>query len=313
MVDELQEIAAAVDIGGTKIAVGLVSKDGRILTSETAPTDPQAGFEAAIDRMAAMLQRCTRQFSAHPVGIGIGCTGPIDPFTGVLGEVNLLPGWQGQPLTGALTAATGLQAVAENDADATALGEAAFGVGKGAGSFLLVAVGTGIGGGLITNGRLYRGAGGAHPEIGHFILVPQGAPCTCGAHGCWEAYASGPALEAWFNQNFPQETWWDGRQIFSAADSGHLPARQAIERTAHFLGLGISNLITMFCPEVIGLAGGLMERWDDFATAVQKAVHENCRMVPHARVRLERARLGGQAGLLGAAQVWWSRHEADLR
>jgi len=313
MLDESQEIAAAVDIGGTKIAVGLVSKDGRILVSETAPTDPQAGFEAAIDRMAAMLQRCARRFSARPAGIGIGCTGPIDPFSGVLGEVNLLPGWQGKPLTAALTAATGLQAVAENDADATALGEAAFGVGKGAGSFLLVAVGTGIGGGLIVDGRLYRGAGGAHPEIGHFIVVPQGAPCTCGARGCWEAYASGPALEAWFNQNYPQGSWWNARQIFAAADAGNLQAREAVERAAHFLGVGISNLITMFCPEVIGLAGGLMERWSDFAAGVQKAIHENCRMVPHARVRLERARLGGQAGLLGAARVWWSRREADLR
>lgn len=311
MLNESQEIAAAIDIGGTKIAVGLVSKDGRILVSETTPTEPQAGFEAAIHRMAAMLQHCTQQLSIRPVGIGIGCTGPVDPFTGVLGEVNLLPGWQGKPLTAALTAATGLQAVVENDADATALGEAAFGVGKGAGSFLLVAVGTGIGGGLIVDGHLYRGAGGAHPEIGHFILVPQGTPCTCGAHGCWEAYASGPALETWFNQNHPQESWWDGRRIFAAADAGNPQAREAIERTAHFLGLGISNLITMFCPEVIGLAGGLMERWDDFAATVQTAIHENCRMVPHTQVRLERARLGGQAGLLGAARVWWSRREAN--
>ena len=313
MVKESQEIAAAVDIGGTKIAVGLVSKDGRILVSETAPTDPQAGFEAAIDRMAAMLQRCARRFSVRPAGIGVGCTGPIDPFSGALGEVNLLPGWQGKSLTAVLTAATGLQAVAENDADATALGESAFGVGKGAGSFLLVAVGTGIGGGLIVDGRLYRGAGGAHPEIGHFIVVPQGTPCTCGARGCWEAYASGPALEAWFNQNYPQGSWWDARQIFAAADAGNPQAREAVERAAHFLGVGISNLITMFCPEVIGLAGGLMERWGDFAAGVQEAIHENCRMVPHARVRLEPARLGGQAGLLGAARVWWSRREADLR
>lgn len=298
---------AAVDIGGTKIAVGVVSREGRILAQAACPTSPEAGFSAAVLRACDLLRGCIAETGGRPAGVGIGCTGPVDPFSGVLGEVNLLPGWQGCDLTAAFSAELGLPAAVENDADATTLGEAAFGAGRGAASFLLVAVGTGIGGGLVLGGRLYRGTGGAHPEIGHMVVEPGGLPCTCGAQGCWESYAAGPALEDWFNRAHPQPEPWDARRICAAADAGDLRARAAVEREGRYLGLGIANLVTAFCPDTLGLAGGLMERWDLFEGEVRAALRRNCRLVPYEQVRLARAELGSRAGLLGAAQVWWSR------
>lgn len=305
-------IVAAIDIGGTKIAAGLVAQDGRILASGVTPTDPAAGFEAAMRRTADLLRGCITASGAQPGAIGIGCTGPVDPFSGALGEVNLLPGWQGCNLVEALSAEMGLPAAVENDADAAALGEAAFGAGKDARSFLLVAVGTGIGGGWVLDGRLYRGVGGAHPEIGHLIIQPGGQPCTCGARGCWEAYASGPALEDWFNRAHVQPDRWDGRRICAAAEAGHAGAQAAVERAGRYLGQGLAALITALCPERIALAGGLMERWALFEPHARAVIRESCRLVPFQQVELARAQLGDRAGLLGAAQVWWSREMDDL-
>jgi glucokinase len=301
------QIVAAVDIGGTKIAAGIVARDGRILAQNTCPTAPEEGFEAAMQRTADMLRECARQSDAEPGAIGIGCTGPVDPLSGRLGEVNLLPGWQGCGLSEALSARLGLPAAVENDADAAALGEAAFGSGVGMRSFLLVAVGTGIGVGMLLDGRLYRGTGGAHPEAGHMVIEPAGLACSCGARGCWEAYASGPAMEDWFNQTYPAAQAWDGRQICAAADAGDARALAAVEREGSYLGLGLSNLVTAFCPDAIALAGGLMERFDLFEAPIRAVIQANCRLVPYDQVQLLRARLGGQAGLLGAAQVWWHR------
>jgi len=303
------QIVAAVDIGGTKIAAGLVSREGRILAQSACPTLPEQGFEAAMQRTAALLQECVQQTGAQPAAVGIGCTGPVDPLSGVLGEVNLLPGWQGSNLSQALSVRLGLPAALENDADAAALAESAFGSGRGARSFLLVTVGTGIGVGTVLDGRLYRGTGGAHPEAGHMVIEPGGLPCTCGARGCWEAYACGPAMEAWFNQcrsGHSAEVGWDSRQICAAADAGDVNALAAVGREGSYLGLGLANLITCFCPDAVALAGGLMERFDLFETRIHTVIQANCRFVPLEQVRLLRAQLGSQAGLLGAAQTWWN-------
>ena len=266
---------AAVDIGGTKIAAGIVSHDGRILAQETCPTAPEQGFENAMRHTAGMLRRCAVESGAQPSAIGIGCTGPVDPLSGALGDVNLLPGWQGCNLVEALSAELGIPTAVENDADAAALGKSAFGSGAGARSFLLVAVGTGIGVGIVLDGRLYRGVGGAHPELGHQVIDPNGPDCTCGARGCWEAFASGPAMEDWFNQLYPQDVPWDGRKICAAADAGDPRALEAVEREGTYLGVGLANLVTCFCPEVIGLAGGLMQRLDLFETRARAVIAAN--------------------------------------
>jgi glucokinase len=295
---------AALDIGGTKIAAGLVSAEGRVLARGSIPADAQAGFHAAIERTTRLLDELTRQACGHPEGIGIGCTGPVDPLSGVLGNVDTLPGWQGNGLTEALSAATGLPCAVENDADAHALGEYALGIGRGANPFLMVTVGTGIGGGIILDGKIFRGLDGAHPEVGHHSLEANGKTCVCGARGCWEALAAGPAWEEWFRKTYPERFAWGGREICAAADAGDPRALEAVEREGFYLGAGLANLINLFAPRAIGLGGGIMERFDLFERFIRAEIRARCAYLPHERVRLDRALLGSDSGLLGAAEVW---------
>jgi glucokinase len=295
---------AAIDIGGTKIALGLVSEDGRILARATTPTIPGAGFPAAIARMRAILEQLRGQVGGQPVGIGIGCTGPVDPVSGILGNVDTLPGWQGCGLTEALRSATGLNCRVENDADAHALAEYTYGFGRGADPFVMVTIGTGIGGGLIREGKIYRGLAGAHPEPGHQMIEASGPMCVCGAQGCWEALASGPAWEAWFHRNHPECADWDGRRICAAAERGDARGIAAVRREGFYLGVGLANLINVLAPQAIALGGGLMERFQLFEPFIREEIRKSCAYLPHELVRLGRTSLGTDSGLIGAAQVW---------
>ena len=302
----------AIDVGGTKIAVGVVDSGGRILARDEGPTAPEQGYAAALQRIEEMLRRALQECGRSIEGIGIGSTGPIDPETGVFGEVGTLPGWRGSPLAPDLERAFGVPARVENDADAAALGEAAWGAGRGSRTLVYVTVSTGIGVGLLLDGRIYRGAGGAHPEIGHMVIDAHGPPCYCRASGCWESLASGPAMEAWMEASmrangatatFPNEAL-TARRICELARQGDMPAGHAVLRGAHYLGLGLANLVTVFCPETIALGGGLMQSADLLLPEALAVVREICTQVPLERTSIVLASLGQDAGLLGAACVW---------
>lgn len=301
------DLVGALDIGGTKIAAGIVSPDGRVLAQAAVPTRPDRSFHEAAAEMAALLRQAVEQTGGRLAGIGIGCTGPVNPLSGEIGALSFLDPWAGENLLQAVQQQTGLPVRLENDADAAAMGEYAWGAGSGAESFLMITVGTGIGGGLVLGGRLYRGVGGAHPEFGHPVIDPSGPACSCGAHGCWESLAAGPRLESWFRATYPQTDGWDARRICAAADAGDPRGLAAVQREAHYLGVGLANLITQLCPEVVSLGGGLMERLDLFESGIRAVIRQQCGLVPYEAVRLERARLGSQTGLLGAAQVWLSQ------
>jgi glucokinase len=222
--------------------------------------------------------------------------------------VNTLPGWVGWNPVADLSNVFGVSAALENDADAAALGEARWGVGRGKSSLIGITVGTGIGAGIILNGEVYRGADGSHPEIGHHIVEPSGPLCTCGAYGCWESLASGPALEQWYTEHNLDEVR-SGKDICDLARSGNAGAQSAVNRMAKYLGLGISNVVSMFMPEVIALSGGVMQNSDLFLDRIRAVVLKNSRLVPAARCEIVVSSLGSDAGLIGAAQVWRSRFE----
>jgi glucokinase len=298
-------LTGAIDIGGTKIAVGIVEAQGRILAQAETPTDPGLGYPAAIDRIENALRRLLNECGRAIEGIGIGSTGPIDFETGIYGEVGTLPGWQGSPLAGDLERRFGLPVAVENDADAAALGEAVWGAGRGSRSLLYVTISTGIGVGILLDGKLYRGAGGAHPEIGHHVLDASGPVCYCGASGCWEALASGPALEAWMRAQGSEAL--SARRIFELAREGDPLALEAIHREAHYLGLGLANLVTMFCPQTIVLGGGMMLSADLLLPRALDVVKRTCTQVPAGNTSIVLAGLGRHSGLLGAACVWFHR------
>jgi glucokinase len=305
-------VVGAVDIGGTKIAVGVIDAAGRVLAKDASPTDAAAGFESAMARITAMLEAACRRAAVELAGIGIGCSGPVNPMSGEINSVDFLAEWRGcNPVT-RLTAQFALKVAMENDADAAALGEFHWGAGRGKRHLICVTVGTGIGGGIVLNGALYRGLDGAHPELGHHVIEASGPACYCGANGCWEVLARGPAIAARLARAAPAASpYRDGltaEAVCDLARRGDALARREIEREGHYLGVGVANLITLYAPEVIVLSGSVMNSADLFMPTIRAVVQGSCRLVPAAAVELMPAAHGSDAPLIGAAAVWHHRY-----
>jgi glucokinase len=304
----------AVDIGGTKLAVGLVDDSGKVLRKSETPTGADSRYSAGLQNIAGMLGGMARSASTQISGIGIGSTGPVDPVTGVLGEVDFLPYWRHQNLVGDLTSAFGVKVALENDADAGALGESRWGAGQGASRLIYVTVGTGIGAGIILGGQLYRGVGGAHPELGHHVIDPSGPPCSCGSRGCWESLAAGPAMVSWAQgQTRALDSYETAKQICELALAGDELASRAVERETRYLGLGITNLVNLFTPDRIVLGGSLMRSASLFLDGIQRQISGACRFVPWEKTELALASLGEDSNLIGAASVWHNRFGSEAR
>ena len=301
----------AIDIGGTKIAVGMVDDGGRVLAKLESPTDAKSGFPHALKRISDMLRKTALSSNTKITGIGIGCTGPVDPFSGEIGNVDFLPGWQGTNPVRELEKLFQVQVAMENDADAAALGEAGWGAGKGKPSLVYVTVGTGIGGGMIFNGSLYRGVDRSHPEIGHHVIDASGPDCFCGARGCWEVLARGPAMAEWVKQNapagYPHLEGLTGKRVCELAQGQDELCRKAVEREAYYLGLGLANMITLFSPDAIVLGGNVFGSASMYWETIRKTIRQNCGLVPFAKTELALASLGPDAALIGAARVWHHR------
>ncbi|MGO8720545.1 MAG: ROK family protein [Acidobacteriaceae bacterium] len=305
-------MVGAVDIGGTKIAVGLVDELGQIAAKQEFPTSVDRGFEFAMARVAEALKAQIASTHCQLEGIGMGCTGPVDPISGVLGNVNLLPGWEEMNPVELLSREFDISTAIENDADAVAIGEAMCGVGKGKQSLVCITVGTGIGSGVIIHGDVYRGVRGNHPELGHQIIEPAGPLCTCGLHGCWESLASGTAMALWMQTEYPSahsEKHLTAKEICNLAQQGNGPAMRAVQREARYLGIGIVNVITCFLPEVVLLGGSVMKSANLFLPQIRDAISSGCQIVPGHLCEVSLASLGDDAGLIGAAQVWYHRFQ----
>lgn len=301
----------ALDIGGTKIAAGVVDRRGNVLARAVEPTSPELGFENALERMSRLLAGCAAQAGGRIEGIGIGCTGPVDPVTGSIGKAELLHEWIGAPLAPKLAERFQAPAAMENDADAAALAEYKWGAGRGAQVFVYVTVGTGIGVGMVVRGAVYRGADGAHPELGHSILDFSGGPlCYCGLSGCWEALASGPAIEKWYASQPGGSALRATEICLRAAQQGEALAVQAVEREAMYLGLGLVNMVTAWCPDAVALGGGVIQGSPLFVETPRDMVHRLVTQVPVDKTRVEAAALGNEAGLKGAACAWLHRYRA---
>lgn len=300
----------AVDIGGTKIAVGIVDQDGRVLARTQAPTDPNR-YSESIDRIVQMLRETAQQAKTQLTGIGIGSTGPVDPIKGEFGDVDFLPGWRGKSPVKDLAQIFNLRVALENDGDAAALAEAGWGAGRNRARLIYITVGTGIGGGIIFDGQLYRGVDGAHPEVGHQVLDPAGPPCTCGFRGCWESLAAGPAMVTWMEThapaNYPHRAGLTAKRICELAQQGDTLALHAVEHEAFYLGLGLANLINLFTPDAIVLSGSVMKSAGLFLDRIKAVIRKGCRFVPAEKTELTLASLGDDTNLIGAARVWHYR------
>jgi glucokinase len=306
-------VIGAVDIGGTKIAVGIVDDAGVVLAKVESPTQGERGYPDGLARITSMLRDAARIAGAEISGIGIGSTGWVYPFTGEFGDVDFLPKWKGCNAVADLARAFGVRVALENDGDAAALGEAAWGAGRDKRRLIYVTVGTGIGGGIILDGQLYRGVDRSHPEVGHHVIDASGPACTCGFRGCWEALATGPAMAAWHKSNAGSPATANGlgaKEIFDLARIGDQVARRAVEREVYYLALGLANLIGLFVPDMIVLGGSVMKsvRLDD----LRDVISQGCRFVPWQKTELALASLGEDANLIGAARVWHHRYAEHL-
>jgi len=300
----------AVDIGGTKIAVGMVDDNGKVLSRMDSPTDPNR-YSDSLELIAHMLRRTAQRAGAQITGIGIGSTGPVDPMRGEFGDVDFLPGWRGKSPVKDLSAVFNVKVALENDADAAALAEAGWGAGQNRKRLIYITVGTGIGGGIIIDGQLYRGVDGAHPEVGHQVVDPAGPKCSCGFRGCWESLAAGPAMVTWIDRHapasYPHRAGITAQRICELAQQEDLVAQQAVENEAFYLGLGLANLINLFTPDAIVLSGSVMKSAPLFMDRIRALIKSGCRFVPADKTELMLASLGDDTNLIGAARVWHYR------
>lgn len=301
---------AAVDIGGTKIAAGMVDEWGRVLAKAASPTNAAAGYRKGIEQVTGLLREAEVASGEQISGIGIGSTGLVYPISGEFGDVDFLPGWEGNNPVQDLEKIFSVRVALENDGDASALAESAWGAGKGKSRLIYVTVGTGIGGGIILDGQLYRGVEKSHPEIGHHVVDASGPPCSCGFRGCWEAMAAGPAMEAWYEAETASKGLrrrGTAREICELALTGEPFAVGAVEREGYYLGLGLANLIGLFVPDAIVLGGSVMKSASQLLPIIRKTIASGCRFVPFEKTEIALASLGEDANLIGAARVWHHR------
>jgi glucokinase len=308
-------LAIGIDIGGTKVAGGVVDPDGRVLALTRADTPA-----SDVTRTRGVIIDMIRELSAvHPViAVGIGAAGWIDATRDT---IRFAPhvAWRDEPLRDQVAAAVDVPVVVENDANAAAWAEYRFGAGDAVhDSMLLVAVGTGIGGGLVIGGRLVRGAHGFAGEPGHQVAVPDGLPCSCGRRGCLEQYASGEALVRYARSGAAAqpdaaagllELAGGGEQITgplvaTAARAGDKVARDAFDQVGRWLGVGLADLVQVLDPRLLVIGGGVAEAGELLLApareSYQQALGARGRL-PAAPVRP--ARLGNVAGVVGAADL----------
>ena len=313
-----QRLALGVDLGGTKILSLVATEDGRVLGDDRCATEASEGPDAVVERLVASLRRALDQAGTHVddvVGVGISSPGPCDPERGVVTSAPNLAGWVEIPLVQLVSDALGRPALLENDAAAACYGEYRFGAGRGLRHILYVTLGTGIGGGVIVDGQLYRGASGAAGEVGHLILDDAGPACTCGSRGCLEALSSGPAIardaaaaiEAGRSPALAQlagEAPLTAELVHRAALEGDVVAREIIERAGYYLGLGLTGLLNSFNPQALILGGGLVGLGDLYLGPALRTVRERAFSQMLGDVTITTAELGGErAGALGAAAL----------
>lgn len=306
--------ALAIDLGGTEARAGLVDEEGRVLAEARAPTDAAGGPDVVIGELVRLVEAIRAAHpDARPVGLGVGAPGPLDSEAGIAIAPPTLAGWHDVPLAARLGERLGLEVRIENDANAAALGEWRFGAGVGTQSMVFITVSTGIGGGVIADGRLLHGRRGLAGEIGHMTIAEGTERCACGALGCWEALASGTALGREGERlaasggspglrSLAGADRVTARHVGEAAEAGDAGALALLEQEARWLGIGIVNLLHLYSPEIIVLGGGVSQLLDLLRPDIERTVRDRA-MSAYRDVPIAGARLGGQAGLVGAASL----------
>ncbi|MDI6828234.1 MAG: ROK family protein [Armatimonadota bacterium] len=321
----MDKLTIAIDIGGTKIAGALVNRRGDVVQRLEVPTNAVEGGKAVMGRVIELAGKLISLAPNGVEGVGVATGGQVHPETGVVFSATpLLPGWVGMPIKGILEERFRLHVRVINDASAAAVGEWMFGAARGVSNFVLLTIGTGVGGGVFCDGKLMQGAMGAAGAIGHMVIDCDGRPCNCGSRGCLEAYTSGTAIASRALE-LAEERKIDTpliRIIRSKSQMGALFLAQAaltgdefaievIHEAGEYLGWGFVSLINLFNPELIIVGGSVAEMGDLLLNPAWKIAMKHSLRREKDPVRLQRAQLGNNAGLLGAASLVWQLGDAN--
>ncbi len=304
-----------IDIGGTNVKIALVDKNGTILYSNTIPTRSEMGYEYTVNNIKqgiSDLMAETKSTKTNVEGIGFGFPGQIDYQNGIVKLLPNIPGWVEVPISEIMEKEFGITTKIDNDVRCASLGELNYGAGVGCQNLICITVGTGIGSGLIVNGKLVRGASNAAGELGHIKLTYQGGPlCGCGDYGCLEAYASGPAIVAMAEEYIKGGKSTKYRELANpditpylvaeAAKMGDNVAKRIFNIMGEYIGTGLASAVNLLNPEKIIIGGGVAESGDLLLNPIKETLAKRAMPITAAAVEVVPAKLGNKAGVIGAS------------
>ena len=310
-----------IDLGGTNIAAGLVNEEYKIIAKASVPTDADRGAEAIVDDIAALCKRICEENGiaiSDVDAIGIASPGAIDSAAGVVKYANNLP-FRMLPICEMVAERTGISDVrVENDANAAAWGEAVAGAAKGTKNSVMITLGTGVGGGIVIDGKLFGGFNGIAGELGHIVIEYDGKPCSCGRRGCWEAYSSATGLinmtkeklaecertgrKTLMTELVAKKGKVSGVTAFDAMRQGDEAGKEVVDMYLGYLSCGLTNMVNIFQPEVISIGGGVSNEGQSLVDAVLPTIRKEQyggNLPPLTDIRI--ATLKNDAGIIGAA------------
>lgn len=322
MTSAMEPVWVGVDVGGTKVLAGVVDEHGRVVRTARRATPGRRVDAVRVED--ALVQAVLEVAGRSPIaGVGVAAAGFVDASGSRVMFAPHLP-WQGEDVRDRLADRWGVPVTLDNDANGAAVAEWTYGAARGARSAIVVTMGTGIGGGIIIDDHLVRGANGMAGEFGHMQVVPGGQPCECGGRGCWEQYSSGNALVRFARARMGEQPsvleeatggnpdLVTGPMVTEAAEDGDLVARQAFASVGDWLGVGVANLVAAFDPEVVVIGGGVSAAGDRLLEPARTALVRSLVGAAHRQVPpLVAALLGPEAGLVGAAEL--ARRAAQAR
>jgi glucokinase len=318
-----KKYSVGVDLGGTNIVSAIVNYQGKIVSHLKVPTLAGRGKEATIKRIIETIHENIIESSItldNIIGIGIGAPGPLDIKRGIINFAPNLPGWRDVHLRKILEDEFDMKVVLENDANAAAWGERCFGVGRGVDNLVCFTLGTGIGGGIIIDGKIYHGSNYGAAELGHMTVNKDGPRCNCGNYGCLEAYSSATGIKnriknrikegiksEFLNFDDDDELLESLRlkSIFETARKGDKLTKDIVEEAISYLGIAIANIANILNPEMVVLVGGITNEGDKLLSPLRKEVKKRAFYSNYKSLKIVIGELGGHAGVLGAAALLW--------
>ncbi|CAN5740807.1 ROK family protein [soil metagenome] len=309
----MSKIVLATDLGGTNVRMAAVSEAGDVLFRTRSKTPETRSREEILELIAELARECTNEVGPRDeiVAFGIAAPAVIDHESGVILVAPNLPELNGLAISEYLTRSVGFPVLLENDATAAAIGEHWKGACQGVSSAICLTMGTGVGGGLIIDGKPLRGIDGTAGEVGHICVEPFGVPCTCGSNGCLEQYASATAVVRMAEEliasgrtsSLTELNEYSSHDVFNAGLAGDDVAREVFASVGFYLGVALGGLINLLNPEAIVIGGGASDGWDLFIDSVEVEIAKRAFHHPAQRVKLMRAKLGDDAGILGVAKL----------